>query len=71
MVLRSYLLLLCRSAVRNIVGEESQEVLKRLEEDQEGRGHEDGYFASYSHYHIHEEMLKVSLSGLQLDILTI
>ena len=50
---------LFRLAVQNMVGVESAEEVKKCEEDRDHWCNEDSYFASYSHYQIHEEMLKV------------
>jgi len=53
--------ILCRMAVQSMVGVENEEDVRKLEKDQDQWQKEDGYFASYSHYLIHEEMLKVSI----------
>lgn len=50
---------LCRKVVQNLVGEMEEE--KKVEHGQPKVGNEDGYFSSYTHFKIHEEMLKVRM----------
>ena len=44
----------------NIISEGTEQIVSSRKEGLEKEEEEDGYFSTYSHYSIHEEMLKVS-----------
>ncbi len=46
----------------NIISEGTEPIIKRKSGLEEEGEEEDGYFSTYSHYSIHEEMLKVIIT---------